>query len=96
MAEKCWLKDTNRDISLSSTRTGSPNKLCQASHQDKPIESPLCNLSAENSETVYHHIVSECNNLAQLEYRHDDLARLAHWHLYKKYNIKLTDKWLRL
>ena len=63
-------------------------------HIDKSIESPLCRLCEERGETVCH-IVSECKKLAQKEYkrRHDNVARLVHWHLCKKYNFELTDKW---
>ena len=63
-------------------------------HIDKSIESPLCRLCEERGETVCH-IVSECKKLAQKEYkrRHDNVARLIHWHLCKKYNFELTDKW---
>ena len=34
--------------------------------------------------------------LAQKEYkrRHNNVARLLHWHLCKKYNIVLTDRWV--
>ena len=33
--------------------------------------------------------------MAQKEYkqRHDNVARLVHWHLCKKHNLELADKW---
>ena len=48
----------------------------------------------EKGQTV-HHIVSECKKMAQKEYkrRHDNVARIVHWHLCKKYNIERTEKW---
>lgn len=48
----------------------------------------------EKGETV-HHIVSECKKMAKKEYkrRHDNVARIVHWHLYRKYNLERTRKW---
>eukprot|EP00795_Rhopilema_esculentum_P002688 gene2688-biopygen1093 len=47
----------------------------------------------EKGETV-HHIVSECKKMAQKEYkrRHENVARMVHWHLCKKYNLERTEK----
>ncbi|XP_063595812.1 uncharacterized protein LOC134772704 [Penaeus indicus] len=63
-------------------------------HIDKSAESPLCRMCEEKGETV-HHIVSECKKMAQKEYkrRHDNVARIVHWHLCKKYNLERTEKW---
>ena len=46
------------------------------------------------SETISH-IVSECEKLAQKEYkrRHDNVARIVHWKLCGKYNLKRSEKW---
>ena len=48
-------------------------------HIDNAAESPLCRLCGEKGET-FSHIVSECNMLAQREYkrRHDIIARKVH------------------
>ena len=49
---------------------------------DKSVDSPLCRLCEEKVETI-NHIISDCNKLAQKEYkrRHDNVARLVHWKL---------------
>ena len=41
------------------------------------------------------YIVSECEKLAQKERkrRHDNVARIAHWKLCGKYNLKRSEKW---
>ena len=63
-------------------------------HVDKSIESPLCRLCGEHTESVSH-IVAECKKLAQREYkrRHDNVAKIVHWKLCKKYDLESKDKW---
>ena len=63
-------------------------------HVDKSIQSPLCRLCGEHTESVSH-IVSECKKLAQKEYkrRHDKVAKIVHWKLCKKYELESEDKW---
>ena len=41
------------------------------------------------------HIVSGCSKLAQKEYkrRHDNLGKIVHWKLARKYNFEDGDKW---
>ena len=48
----------------------------------------------KKSETISH-IVSECEKLAQKEYkrRHDNVARIVRWKLCGKYNLKRSEKW---
>ena len=48
----------------------------------------------EKRETVYH-IVSECKKLERKEYkrRHDNVARILHWLLYKKYKLRRSEIW---
>ena len=61
---------------------------------DKTAQSPLCRMCDKKSETISH-IVSECEKLAQKEYkrRHDNVARIVHWKLCGKYNLKRSEKW---
>ena len=56
---------------------------------DKIAQSPLCRMCDKKRETISH-IVSECDELAQKEYkrRHDNVARIVHWRLCGKYNLK--------
>ena len=49
----------------------------------------------ERDETVAH-IVSECQKLAQNEYKiwqHDPISKIIHWELCKKFDIEASDKW---
>ena len=63
---------------------------------DKTAQSPLCRMCDKKSETISH-IVSECEKLAQKEYkrRHDNVARIVHWKLCGKYNLKRSEKWYK-
>ena len=61
---------------------------------DKQAKPPLCRMCDKKSETISH-IVSECEKLAQKEYkrRHDNVARIVRWKLCGKYNLKRSEKW---
>ena len=41
------------------------------------------------------HIVSDCSKLAQREYkrRHDNVGKIVHWKLARKYHFEAGDKW---
>ena len=51
-------------------------------------------MCGETGETISH-IESECSKLAQSEYkrRHDNVARMVHWKLCKKFNLEKSEKW---
>ena len=61
---------------------------------DKTVQLPLSRMCDKKSETISH-IASECEKLAQKEYkrRHDNVARIVHWKLCGKYNLKRSEKW---
>ena len=61
---------------------------------DKTAQSPLCRMCDKKSETISH-IVSEREQLAQKEYkrRRNNVARIVHWKLCGKYNLKRSEKW---
>ena len=42
-----------------------------------------------------HHIICECSNLAQKEYkrRHDNVERIVHWEICKKYYLPRAEQW---
>ena len=64
-------------------------------HIDKENISPLCRICGEREETVAH-LISECKNLAQKQYkqwRHDKIAQVIHWQLCKDYNLEHAEKW---
>ena len=62
---------------------------------DKSYSSPTCRLCGQRDETVAH-IVSECQTLAQKQYkkwRHDVVAKVLHWELCAKYGLPHSDRW---
>ena len=61
---------------------------------DKTRSNPLCRLCGEKSESVTH-LVCGCKVLAQKEYkrRHDNIARIVHWMLCGRYDLRRIDKW---
>ena len=61
---------------------------------DKTKNSPLCRLCGEKSESVSH-LVCGCKVLSQKEYkrRHDSIARIVHWKLCERYDLRRVDKW---
>ena len=58
------------------------------------MDSSLCRFCGEEGEKI-NHIISECNKLAQKEYkrRQDNIAELVHWKLCCKYDIDRSKKW---
>ena len=63
-------------------------------HIDKSSDNPLCRICGKRGETV-HHIVNECEKLAQKEYKghHDNVARKVHWELCKKNVLEQKEIW---
>ena len=61
---------------------------------DRIKNSPLCRLCGEMSESVIH-LVCGCKVLAQKECkkRHDNIARIVHWMLCGRYDLRRADKW---
>ena len=61
---------------------------------DKTRDSPMCRVCRKKGEII-NHIICECSNLAQKEYkrRHDNVARVVHWEICKKCNLPRTEKW---
>ena len=58
------------------------------------MKNPLCRIYGERGETVQH-IICEYKKLARREYkrRHDTVAKLVHWKLCEKHNLKRKEKW---
>ena len=62
---------------------------------DKSETSPMCRLCNQREETVAH-ILSECQVLAQNQYknwRHDKVAQIIHWYLCKLHDLDHNEKW---
>ena len=63
---------------------------------DNTADSPIFRLCKERRETVSH-IVSECKNLAQTDYkrRHDNVAKMIHRKLCRKFMLERSDRWYK-
>ena len=61
---------------------------------DKTQQNSKCRLCGNRDETI-NHIISECNKLAQKEYkaRHDWVGKVIHWEMCKKFKFDHTNKW---
>ena len=61
---------------------------------DNTQEKSKCRMCGKVDETV-NHIISECNMLAQREYkwRHDCVGRKIHWELCRKYGLAASARW---
>ena len=61
---------------------------------DNTQEESKCRMCGMADETV-NHILSECNRLAQREYkrRHDCVERMIHWELCRKYGLAAAERW---
>ena len=61
---------------------------------DKTQTDSKCRICKQADETVSH-ILSECRNLAQREYkkRHDMVGKRIHWEICRKYKVKVKEKW---
>ena len=60
----------------------------------KTQQNSRCRLFGDRDETI-NHIISECNKLAQKEYktRHDWVGKVIHRELFKKLKFDYTNKW---
>ena len=89
-------KDTWKWLRKAELKVETEAMMCAAQEQavrtnyvkrkiDKTAQSPLKRMCDKKSETISH-IVSECEKLAQKEYkkRHDNVARIVHWKLREK------------
>ena len=61
---------------------------------DKTQQNSKCRLCSDRDETI-NHIISECSELAQKEYktRHDWVGKVIHWEMCKKFKFDHTNKW---
>ena len=61
---------------------------------DKTQQNSKCRLCSNRNETI-NHIISECSNLAQKEYktRPDWVGKVIHWEMCKKCKFDHTNKW---
>ena len=105
MPEKIDQTKTWQWLSKGDLKVGTEALLCAAQEQalrtnyikhriDKVKDSPLCRLCGKRGETVQH-IISECEKLAQREYkrRHDKVAKKVHWDLCVRSGLECSEKW---
>ena len=61
---------------------------------DKSQGNSLCRICRKVDESI-DHIVSGCSKLSQKECRrsHDNLGKIVHWKLARKFNFEAEDKW---
>jgi len=44
-------------------------------------------------EETISHLVSECSQLAQKQYKHDKVAQVLHWQLCKNHGLEHNEQW---
>ena len=93
-----WLRKADLKIETEVMLCGAQEQVIRTNYlknkMDETTQSPFCRMRDKKSETISH-IVSECEKLAQKEYkrRHDNVASIVHWKLRGKYNLKRKEKW---
>ena len=93
-----WLRKADLKVETEAMLCAAQKQAIQTNYVkhkiDKTAQSPLCRMCHKKSETISH-IVSECEKLAQKEYKrkHDNVARIVHWKLCRKHNLKRSEKW---
>ena len=93
MAKKRKLLERNRIPPNSSTKNAMRTNHIKA-RIDKTQQNRKNRLCGDRDETI-NHIISECKELAQKEYktRHDWIDKEIHWEMYKKFKFDHTNKW---
>ena len=93
-----WLVQSDLEVQTEATICAAQEQALRTNYTenkiDKTSENPLCRMCGEREETVQH-IICECKQLAQREYkrRHDTVAKLVHWKLCEKHNVERKEKW---
>ena len=86
----CWFEAEIIKIDQSSYKMYSNNIL---NFQDSTT---ILNACTKSLETYWrHHAISECSKLAQMDYktRHDQVGKVIHWEMCKKFKFDHTKKW---
>ena len=87
----CWFRNADLKVETEAMLFAAQEQAIRTHHVkhkiDETAQSPLCRMCDKKSETISH-IVSECEKLAQKEYkrRYENVARIVHWKLCGKYN----------
>ena len=94
----CWLSKSDLKIETEALLCAAQEQALRTNyvkyHIDKTAESPMCRMCGKRGESVQH-IVSECEKIAQKEYkrRHDNVAKRIHWDLCRKNGLEHVEKW---
>ncbi|XP_069971818.1 uncharacterized protein [Penaeus vannamei] len=98
-SEENMLKEVNISSILENKKHGQSREDIQKRNLRKRVYGEdidsSCRVCGAAEETVAH-IVSECQKLAQKEYkevRHDNVAKVIHWKLCEKWGFEKSDKW---
>ena len=92
-----WLRKGNLKRETESQQIAAQNAI-RANHIkariDKTLQNSKCRLCGDRDETI-NYIISECNKLAQKEYktRHDWVGKVILWEMCKKSKFDHTNKW---
>ena len=93
-----WLTKGNFKRETESLLIAAQNNAVRTNHIkvriDKIQQNCKCWLCGDRDETV-NHIISECNKLAQKEYktRYEGVGEVIHWEMCKKFRFDHTNKW---
>ena len=93
-----WLRKGNLKRETISSNRCKKNNAKRNNHiktrTDKMQLNSWCWLYGDRDKTI-NHIISECSNLAEKEYktRHDWVCKVIHWKLCKKFKFDHTNKW---
>ena len=96
----CWLRKSDLKVETEAILCAAQEQAIRMNYVKhkivKTAQSPLCRMCDKKSETIPY-IVSECGQMAQKEYkrRHNNVARIVHWKLCGKYNLKRSEKWYK-
>ena len=93
-----WLRKRNFKRETESLQIAAQDNALITNHIKaiigKTQQNSRCRLYSDRDETI-NHIISECSNLAQKEYktRHDWVGKVIHWEMCKKLKFGHTNKW---
>ena len=98
--EKTWMwqRKGNFMREIESLLIAAQNNAVRSNHIkariDKTQQNSKCRLCDDRDETT-NHLISECNKLAQKEYkiRHDRVGKVIYWEKCKKFKFVHTNKW---
>ena len=93
-----WLKKGNFKRETEFLQIAAQNNAVRTIHIKARIDTMQQNSKCRrccNRDATINHMISECSNLAQKEYktRHAWVGKVIHWEMCKKFKYDHTDKW---